>query len=64
MLTVKAVELSLVDEATADHARAAYHAAAAGEPLFRSAAFDLHLDGRTLTWVSASCRPEDTLQTF
>ena len=64
VLTVKAVELSRVDEAAADHARAAYRAAAAGEPLFRSAAFDLHLDGRTLTWVSASCRPEDTWQTF
>ena len=70
VLTVKAVDLSLVDEATAEHARAAYRAAAAGEPLFRSPAsdlhpaFDLHLDGRTLTWVSASCRPEDTLQTF
>ena len=65
VLTVKAVELSepsLADEAAA--ARAAYRAAAAGEPLFRSAAFDLHLDGRTLTWVVASCRPEDTGQTL
>ena len=64
VLTVKAVDLSLADEAAADRARAAYRAAAAGEPLFRSAAFDLHLDGRTLTWVVESCRPEDTLQTF
>ena len=64
VLTVKAVDLSRADEATADHYRAVYRAAAAGEPLFRSAAFDLHLDGRTLTWVSASCRPEDTLQRF
>ena len=60
VLTVKAVDLSRVDETAAGH----YRAAAAGEPLFRSAAFDLHLDGRTLTWVSASCRPEDTLQRF
>ena len=64
VLTVKAVDLSRADEATADHYRAVYRAAAAGEPLFRSAAFDLHLDGRMLTWVSASCRPEDTLQRF
>ena len=68
VLTVKAVDLSRVDEAAAAPARAAYRAAyraaAAGEPLFRSAAFDLHLDGRTLTWVSVSCRPEDTLQEF
>ena len=64
VLTVKAVDLSRADEAAAAPARAAYRAAAAREPLFRSAAFDLHLDGRTLTWVSASCRPEDTLQRF
>ena len=64
VLTVKAVDLSRADEATAGHYRAMYRAAAAGEPLFRSAAFDLHLDGRMLTWVSASCRPEDTLQEF
>ena len=64
VLTVKAVDLSRADEATTDHYRATYRAAAAGEPLFRSAAFDLHLDGRMLTWVSASCRPEDTWQEF
>ena len=60
VLTVRAVDLSRVDEADAAPARAA----TAGEPLFRSAAFDLHLDGRTLTWVIESCRPEDTRQTF
>ena len=64
VLTVNAVDLSRVDETAAAPYRAAYRAAAAGEPLFRSAAFDLHLDGRTLTWVSESCRPEDTWQTF
>ena len=64
VLAVKAVDLSRVDEAAAAPARAAYRAAAAGEPLFRSAAFDLHLDGRTLTWVIEACRPEDTWRTF
>ncbi len=64
VLTVRAVDLSRVDEAAAAPYRAAYRAAAAGEPLFRSAAFDLHLDGRTLTWVIESCRPEDTWRTF
>ena len=64
VLTVNAVDLSRVDEATAVNYRIAYRAAAAGEPLFRSAAFDLHLDGRTLTWVIESCRPEDTRQMF
>ena len=60
VLTVRAIDLSRADEAAA----APYRAAAAGEPLFRSAAFDLHLDGRTLTWVMESCRPEDTRQRF
>ncbi len=64
LLTVKAVDLSRVDAAVAAPARAAYRAAAAGEPLLRSAAFDLHLDGRTLTWVIESCRAEDTWQRF
>ena len=64
VLTVRAVDLSRLDEAAAEHYRAAYRAAAAGEPLFRSAAFDLHLDGRTLTWVIESCRPKDTWQRF
>ncbi len=64
LLTVKAVDLSRADEAAAAPARAAYRAAAADEPLFRSAAFDLHLDGRTLTWVIDPCRPEDTRQRF
>ncbi len=64
VLMVRAVDLSRVDEAAAEHYRAAYRAAAAGEPLFRSPAFDLHLDGRTLTWVIEACRPEDTRWTF
>ena len=64
VLMVRAVDLSRADEADAEHYRAAYRAAAAGEPLFRSAAFDLHLDGRTLTWVIEACRPEDTRWTF
>ena len=64
VLTVRAVDLSRVDEADAAPARAAYRAVAAGEPLFRSARFDLYFDGRTLTWVIESCRPEDTRQMF
>ena len=60
VLAVKEIDLSRVDEAAAAPARAA----AADEPLSRSAAFDLHLDGRTLTWVVASCRREDTWRMF
>ena len=63
VLTVTAVDLSLVDAATADRYREAYRAAVAGEPLFRSE-FDLYLDGRTLTYVKESCRPQDTVQPF
>ena len=61
VLAVSAIDLSLADEETADRYRAAYRAATAREPLFRSAEFDLHLDGRTLTWIKEPCRREDSL---
>ncbi len=63
VFSVTAVDLSLVDETTADVYRAAYRATVAGELLFRSE-FDLYLEGRTLTWVKESCRPEDTVHPF
>ena len=63
VLAVTAVDLSRVDEATADRYRQAYRATVAGEPLFRSE-FDLYLDGRTLTYVKDSCRPQDTVHPF
>ena len=43
--------------------RAAWEAAASGEPVVR-AAFDVHLDGRTLAWLRDPCRPEDTEAAF
>ena len=63
VLTVSAVDLSRVDQATADGYRAAWRAALAGQPLLRSE-FDLYLDGRTLTYVKERCRPEDTVHPF
>ncbi len=63
VLAVTAVDLSRVDQATADRYRQAYRATVAGEPLFRSE-FDLYLDGRTLTYVKEACRPEDTAHPF
>ena len=63
VLTVTAVDLSLVDDAAADDYRAAYRAAVAGEPLFRSD-FDLYLDGGALTYVKESCRPQDAAHPF
>ena len=65
IVEVIAVNLALVDAATAADYRAAYRAAVAGEPLLRSQfGFDLYLDGRTLTWAKESCRPEDTAPPF
>ena len=63
VMAVTAVDLSLVDAATADRYRAAYRETVAGEPLFRSE-FDLYLDGRTLTYVKESCAPQDTMHQF
>ena len=63
VLAVTAVDLALLDEAVAAGYRAAYHAAAAGEPLVRSE-FDLYLDDRTLTYVKEPCRPEDIAYPF
>ena len=63
VLAVAAVDLARVDQAAVDRYRAAYRAATAGTLLLRSE-FDLYLDGRTLTWVKESCRPEHTVYPF
>ena len=62
VLTVTAVDLSLIDAAAADY-HAAFHAAVAGAPLLRSQ-FDLYFDGAALTYVKEPCRPEDTVHPF
>ena len=51
---VAALDLSLVDEATANVYRERYQAAVSGEPLARSE-FDVYLQGRTLSLVKEPC---------
>ncbi len=63
ILTVSASDPALVDTATAERYRQLYRATTAGPPLLRSA-FDLYLDGTTLTWVKAPCRPADVRGRF
>ena len=58
IFTVSAIDPTVVDAATAERYRQLYQATTAGRPLLRSA-FDLYLDGATLTWVKAPCRPAD-----
>ena len=55
--TLAALDLSLVDEATADLYRQRYQSAVAAEPVIRSD-FEVYLQGRTLSWVKEECRPE------
>ena len=62
VLTVAAVDLSMIDAAAADY-DAAFRAAGAGAPLLRSQ-FDIYLDGAALTYVKEPCRPEDTVHPF
>ena len=63
VLTVTAVDLSLIDAAAAAGYHAVFRAAVAGAPLLRSQ-FDLYLDGLALTYVKEPCRPEDTVHPF
>ena len=58
ILTVRAVDPAVVDGATVERYRQLYRATTAGPPLLRSV-FDLYLDGSTLSWVKAPCRPAD-----
>ena len=55
--TLAALDLSLVDEATADIYRQRYQSAVAAEPVIRSD-FEVYRQGRTLSWVKEECRPE------
>ena len=55
--TLAALDLSLVDEATADIYRQRYQSAVAAAPVIRSD-FEVYLQGRTLSWVKEECRPE------
>ena len=63
ILTVSASDPALVDAATAERYRQLYRATTAGPPLLRSA-FDLYLEGATLSWVKVPCRPADVRGRF
>ena len=63
ILTVTAVNLSLVDETTADIYREVYLSTVSGEPVVRSD-FDIYLDENTLTYVKEPCAPSDTHRSF
>ena len=63
ILTVLAIDPTVVDAATAERYRQLHRATTAGRPLLRSA-FDLYRDGATLTWVKAPCRPADVRGRF
>ncbi len=63
ILTVSAIDPAVVDTATVERYRQLYRATTAGPPLLRSA-FDLYLEGTTLTWVKAPCRPADVRGRF
>ncbi len=63
ILTVTAVNLSLVDETTADIYREVYLSTVSGEPVVRSD-FDIYLNENTLTYVKEPCSPADTRRKF
>ena len=58
VLTVAALDLSLVDDATASRYRQRYREAVAGELLIDSEVA-VYRQGRTLNWVIESCNPQE-----
>lgn len=63
ILTVTAVDPSLVDRTTADFYRDVYRSVASEDAAAESN-FDLHFDDGTLTMLKEPCRPEDVRQPF
>ena len=63
LLTVTAVDPSLVDRTTADFYRGMYRSVASEDAVVESD-FDLHFDDGTLTLLKEPCRPEDVRQPF
>ncbi len=66
VLSVAALDLSLVDDAIADAYRQAYRTAAAGDPIASGRGFDVYRDQHenTLTYVNESCEPGDISDLF
>lgn len=63
VLSLLALDLAQVDEATAKPYQDIYRSLAAREPVVR-ANFDVHLRDRTLFYVKEKCRPIDTRMNF
>lgn len=63
VLSLLALDLAQVDEATAKPYRDLYRSLAASEPVVR-ANFDVHLRDRTLFYIKEKCRPIDTRTNF
>ena len=63
ILTVTAVDPSLVNEAAADAYREIHSSLKSAAPVAKSD-FDLYLDGKTLTYLREPCRPPDVVEPF
>ena len=66
VLSVAALNLSAVDDTTADAYRQIYRDAVAGSPVVSGSGFDLYHNEseKTLTYVNESCEPEDVANRF
>ena len=66
VLSVAALDLSAVDDTTADAYRQIYRDAVTGSPVASGSGFDLYRNEseKTLTYVNESCEPEDVANRF
>ena len=66
VLSVAALNLSAVDDTTADAYRQIYRDAVTGSPVVNGSGFDLYHNEseKTLTYVNESCEPEDVANRF
>ena len=66
VLSVAALDLSAVDDTTADAYRQIYRDAVTGSPVVSGSGFDVYYDEpeKTLTYVNESCEPEDVANRF
>ena len=66
VLSVAALNLSAVDDTTADAYRQIYRDAVTGSPVVSGSGFDVYYDEpeKTLTYVNESCEPEDVANRF
>ncbi len=63
IMTVAALDLSFVDETTADAVRETYRSVVSREPVARSS-YDIYLSGNTLNYVKDDCRADEPWRFF